>query len=112
MDADVSATAQRGSCLLTERVSFNTQQALLSYPDRAITTHRNSVTGKEALTNRNWKSLRVHSCFDIQCLEMCISNCSQRWRGSWKEMTKKKKGIEVTWISNYSQVKIVKICWS
>lgn len=53
MDADVSATAQRGSCLLTERVSFNTQQALLSYPDRAIMTHRNSVTGKEALTNRN-----------------------------------------------------------
>ena len=54
IDADVvSVTAQKGSCLLTERVSFNTQMALLSYPDRAIMTHRNSVTGKEALTNRN-----------------------------------------------------------
>lgn len=32
VDTDVvSATVPKGSCLLTERASFNTQQALLSY---------------------------------------------------------------------------------
>lgn len=76
-------------------------------PDNAIMTHRNSVTGKATL-HRNWVSLRVNSCFDSHCLEMCISNCSQRWKGSWKVMTKKKN--KLLGLDNYLQVKI--LTWS
>lgn len=57
-------------------------------------THRNSVTGKETLTTQelNGMSLRVNSCFDIQCSERSISNFSKVKR-KLERVTKKKKSI-------------------
>lgn len=51
-DVDIESNSTKGSCLLTKRAFSNTGQALWSYPDSAIMTHRNSVTGKETLTTQ------------------------------------------------------------
>lgn len=51
-DVDIESNSTKGSCLLTKRAFSNTGQALGSYPDSAIMTHRNSVTGKETLTTQ------------------------------------------------------------
>lgn len=49
-DADIDSNSTKGSCLLTKGAFPNTGQALWSYPDSVIMTHRNSGTGKETLT--------------------------------------------------------------
>lgn len=52
-DVDIiESNSTKGSCLLAKRAFSNTGQRLWSYPDSAIMTHRNSVTGKETLTTQ------------------------------------------------------------